>query len=111
MNEATRLMNLLVAICGDQIRDYGPQFEALARKLAKTGGAMRTRNIAFCKKHGVSLDWVPYGNLQDHPKKSWERKTVLTPDELRRAYESLGENDKAFISQYLSLLTKKDDAS
>jgi hypothetical protein len=70
------------------------------------------RNIvAFCKKHGVSLDWVLYGNLQDHPKKSWERKTVLTPDELRRAYESLGENDKAFISQYLSLLTKKDDAS
>ena len=170
MNEATRLMNLLVAICGDQIRDYRPQLEALARKLAKTGGshdqrrnqrrgqdcarprrptkamdrlkrdgalsreairrrlqwvaydrklapaeitkAMRTRNIvAFCKKHGVSLDWVLYGNLQDHPKKSWERKTVLTPDELRRAYESLGENDKAFISQYLSLLTKKDDAS
>ncbi len=38
MNEATRLMNLLVAICGDQIRDYRPQLEALARKLAKTGG-------------------------------------------------------------------------
>ena len=74
--------------------------------------AMRTRNIvAFCKKHGVSLDWVLYGNLQDHPKRSWERRTVLTSDEIRRAYESLGENDKAFISQYLSLLTKKDDAS
>ncbi len=38
MNEATRLMNLLVAICGDQIRDYRPQLEALGRKLAKTGG-------------------------------------------------------------------------
>jgi hypothetical protein len=38
MNDATRLMNLLVAICGDQIRDYRPpQLEALARKLAKTG--------------------------------------------------------------------------
>jgi hypothetical protein len=37
MNDATRLMNLLVAICGDQIRDYRPQLEALARQLAKTG--------------------------------------------------------------------------
>jgi hypothetical protein len=90
------------------------QWVAYDRKLApaEITKAMRTRNIvAFCKKHGVSLDWVLYGNLQDHPKKSWERKTVLTPDQLRRAYESLGENDKAFISQYLSLLTKKDDAS
>jgi hypothetical protein len=90
------------------------QWVAHDRKLApaEITKAMRTRNIvAFCKKHGVSLDWVLYGNLQDHPKRSWERRTVLTSDEIRRAYESLGENDKAFISQYLSLLTKKGDAS
>jgi len=36
-DDATRLMNLLFAISGDQIRDYRPQLEALARKLAKTG--------------------------------------------------------------------------
>jgi hypothetical protein len=30
-------MNLLIAICGDQIRDYRPQLEALAHKLAKAG--------------------------------------------------------------------------
>jgi hypothetical protein len=30
-------MNLLIAICGDRIRDYRPQIEALAHKLAKTG--------------------------------------------------------------------------
>jgi hypothetical protein len=31
----------------------------------------------------------------------------LTPDEVRRACESLGEKDRAFISQYL--LAKKGD--
>jgi hypothetical protein len=34
-DDATRLMNLLVAICGDQIRDYRPQLEALAHKFVR----------------------------------------------------------------------------
>ena len=38
MSDAARLFALLVAICGPSINDYRPQLEALARKLAKTGG-------------------------------------------------------------------------
>ena len=48
--------------------------------------AMRTRNIvAFCKKHGVCLDWVLYGNLQDHPKRSWERRTPFVARQMDAA--------------------------
>jgi hypothetical protein len=41
MNDAARLLDLLVAICGDQVRDYRPQLEAMARKLANAGVAPR----------------------------------------------------------------------
>ena len=69
---------------------------------------------AFCEKHKVSMDWLLSGDLQGLRRMTRDEialrsRSVLTPDEVRRAYESLGEKDRAFISQYLSLLAKKGD--
>jgi hypothetical protein len=69
---------------------------------------------AFCEKHKVSMDWLLCGDLkgllrtmQGCPSRT--QQPVLTSDELRRAHEGLGEKDRAFISQYLTLLAKKGD--
>ena len=40
MNEATRLMNLLVAICGDQIRDYRPPARSAGAQACEDRGAV-----------------------------------------------------------------------
>ena len=69
---------------------------------------------AFCEKHKVSMDWLLSGDLQGLRRMTRDEialrsRSVLTPDEVRRAYESLGEKDRAFISQYLSLLAKRGD--
>jgi hypothetical protein len=63
--------------------------------------------VDFCDKHKVSLDWLLSGDLQGLQRMTKEEiaprsPPILTSDELRRAYESLGEKDRAFISQYLT---------
>jgi hypothetical protein len=56
MNDAAQLLNLLVAICGDQVRDYRPQLEAMARKLANTGRQAGTGAAPRCLSSTRRLD-------------------------------------------------------
>ena len=53
-DDATRLMNLLVAICGDQINRYRPKIEALVATLNANARFVKTRQDGGQKERSMS---------------------------------------------------------
>ncbi len=75
---------------------------------------INTRDVMlFCEKHKVSCDWLLCGDLQGLRRMTRDEiafRPVLTPEEFQRAYESLDQGGKAFISGYImTRLAKKGD--
>jgi hypothetical protein len=53
-DDAIRLMNLLVAICGDQINGYRPEIEALVATLNANARFVKTRQDGGQKERRMS---------------------------------------------------------
>ena len=53
-DDSTRLINLLVAICGDQINSYRPKIEALVATLNASARFVKTRQDGGQKEQSMS---------------------------------------------------------
>jgi hypothetical protein len=66
-----------------------------------------TQDVAFCKKHKISVDWLLCGDLLSMARDAPRSRPVLTPDEFVRALKQLDPGARAAITEYVRILAAK----